>query len=211
MITKSLNALAVALMLVVLGFPAARAAETDPAVKQIQTFYVALEDTMKRGRALGMRGRDQAMAPAVDAAFDIPTMIQFIVGTSWPTMSAADHKLLIDAFRRMTIASYANNFDDFHGERFDVDANVQIRESDHFVQSTLTPPEGKPVPLIYRMRETNGSWRIIDVLLNGYVSELAMRRSDFTATIASGGAAALVKKLNAVTDDLLAGGKTKGG
>lgn len=205
------SALAAAFALFVLRIPGATATETDPAAKQIQTFYAALEDSMKHGHALGMRGRYQAMAPAVDTAFDIPTMIRFIVGANWSTMTDADHRSLIDAFRRMTIASYANNFEDFHGERFDVDANVQNRDSDRFVETTLTPPDNKPVPLIYRMRETNGTWKIIDVMLNGYVSELAMRRSDFASTIASGGAAALAKKLNMLADNLLAATRPTGG
>lgn len=204
-------ALAAAFVIALFRVPFAMAADTDPAARQIQTFYAALEDSMKHGRALGMRGRYQAMAPAVDAAFDIPTMIRFIVGANWSTMSDTDRKSLIDAFRRMTIASYANNFEDFHGERFDVDANVQNRDSDRFVETTLTPSDGKPVPLIYRMREANGSWKIIDVMLNGYVSELAMRRSDFASTIASGGAAALAKKLNTLADNLLAAIKPTGG
>lgn len=213
MFVKSLNVLALtaALALVAFRVPAAVAADMDPAARQIQNFYAALEDSMKHGRALGMRGRYQAMTPAVDTAFDIPTMIQFIVGANWSTMSDADHKSLIDAFRRMTIASYANNFEDFHGERFDVDANVQNRDSDRFVETTLTPSDGKPVPLIYRMRESNGSWKIIDVMLNGYVSELAMRRSDFASTIASGGAAALARKLNMLADNLLTASKPRGG
>lgn len=162
---------------------------------------------MKHGRELGMRGRYQALAPAVDAAFNIPTMIQFIVGASWASMPDADHRALIEAFRRMTIANYASNFDDFHGERFDVDPNVQSRGLDRFVQTTLVPSDGKPVPLDYRMRETAGSWKIIDVLLNGYVSELAMRRSDFASTLAKGGPAALTEKLNALADNLLSGTK----
>ncbi len=46
------------------------------------------------------------------------------------------------------------------------------------------------------------AWKIIDVFLAGYVSELSTRRSDYAATIASGGAPALVKKLNALADSL---------
>jgi phospholipid transport system substrate-binding protein len=55
------------------------------------------------------------------------------------------------------------------------------------------------------MREAAGGWKIIDVFLNGYVSELAMRRSDFASTLASGGAPALVAKMNQISDGLLSG------
>jgi len=188
----------------------ATAAESEPAARKIESFYATLLDTMKRGHELGVKGRYQAMAPAVDATFDLATMIKFIVGAGWSTMSDADHKALTEAFRRMTIANYAGNFDWFNGQRFDVDPNVQIKGTDSFVQSTLVPKGDKPIPFIYRMRDMNGDWKAIDIYLNGYVSELATRRSDFASTLASGGASALIKKLNELADNALAGSKSGG-
>jgi phospholipid transport system substrate-binding protein len=206
----ALKALALSFAVALFAFSPsiATAAESDPAARKIESFYATLLDTMKRGHELGMKGRYQAMAPAVDATFDIPTMIKFIVGTGWSAMSDADHKALADAFRRMTIANYAGNFDSFNGQRFDVDPNAQLKGSDRFVQSTLVPKGDKPIPFIYRMRDTDGDWKAIDIYLNGYVSELAMRRSDFASTLASGGASALVKKLNELADNALAGTKS---
>ena len=69
----------------------ARAA--DPAADRIQVFYNALLDTMKKGPQLGMQGRFQALEPAVDASFDIPAMIQFIVGQRTGTVWIADFTL----------------------------------------------------------------------------------------------------------------------
>jgi phospholipid transport system substrate-binding protein len=192
---------------VALATSEAFAAASDPAARKIESFYATLVDTMKRGHELGMKGRYQALAPAVDATFDIPTMIKFVVGPSWTTMSDADHKALIEGFRRMTIADYANNFDSYDGERFDVDPNVQTKAGDVFVQTTLVPKSDKPIPFIYRMRNTNGDWKAIDVYLNGYVDQLTTKRSDFASTLTSGGAPALVKKLNGLADTALAGTK----
>jgi len=211
MFVRSLKAVSAVLVLALATFlaPAALAADADPAARQIENFYATLVGTMKRGPELGIKGRYQAMAPGVDAAFDIPTMIQFIVGTGWLSMSDADHRSLVEAFRRMTIANYANNFDSFHGEHFDVDPNVQTRGPDRIVQTTLTLDGGKSIPLVYRMRLSGGAWKIIDIFLNGYVSELATRRSDFAATLTSGGAPAVVKQLNTIADNLLTGTKAK--
>jgi len=55
------------------------------------------------------------------------------------------------------------------------------------------------------MRQAGDSWRIIDIFLEGYVSELATRRSDFSATVGSGGAPALTKKMSDLADALLSG------
>lgn len=181
----------------------ARAA--DPAADRIQTFYNSLLDTMKKGHELGMQGRFQALEPTVDATFDIPAMIQFIVGSGWSAMKEPDKTSLIAAFRRMTVANYAANFTSYDGEQFTVDPNVQQRGPDKIVQSTLVPRGDKPIPFIYRMREASGGWKVIDVFLNGYVSTLATKRSDFASTLSAGGATALVAKMNHLSDGLLSG------
>ncbi len=199
-----------AALVALFSLTAARAASTaaDPAAGQIQSFYASLLDTMKRGPQLGMQGRYRALAPAIDRAYDIATMMQFIVGPSWSTMTDADKSTLISAFRRMTIADYASNFDKFAGEQFDVDPNVVQRGADKIVQTKLTPKGDRPIALIYRMRELNGAWKIIDVYLAGYVDQAALKRSDFAATLASGGAKALATRINGLADNALAGGKT---
>ena len=189
--------------------PVAAAADpaiTDPAARQVDAFHSALLDVMKRGPQLGMAGRNRTLEPAVDTAFNFQVMLPFIVGPSWSSMSEADHKALIAAFRRLTLANYASNFDNFDGQRFTMDPNVIQRGSDRIVQTTLIPKGEKPVPLLYRMRQDGDSWKIIDIFLEGYVSELATRRSDFSATVSSGGAAALIKKMNDLADALLSGG-----
>ena len=208
MLGRLLAAAALALTIAFAGLlpAAADPAVTDPAAKQVEAFHAALLDVMKRGPELGMMGRYRALEPAVDAAFDFQVMLPFIVGPSWASMSDADHKALIASFRRLTLANYASNFDSYDGERFTIDPNVIQRGSDRIVQTTLIPKGQKPVPLIYRMRQDGDPWKIIDIFLAGYVSELATRRSDFSATVASGGAAALTKKMNDLADGLLAGG-----
>jgi phospholipid transport system substrate-binding protein len=181
---------------------------SDPAAKVVESFHASLLETMKHGRELGIQGRYKSLESPMDTAFNLPVMTQFIVGPAWSSMSDADHKSIIEAFRRLTLANYASNFDNFNGQRFTLDPNVIEKGSDKFVQTTLIPNGDKPVPLIYRMRQSNdGSWKIIDILLEGYVSELATRRSDFGATIASGGASALLKKMNDLSDSLMSGAK----
>lgn len=195
-----------ALIFSVIAFAPAQAqtsASSDPAATTIANFYATLTDTMKHGRELGAEGRFQKLAPAVDAAFNIPVMVQFVVGPSWSTMSPADQQAVTAAFRRYTIADYAHNFDSFSGERFVINPTVIVRGADHVVQTTLYPAKGDPVTLNYRMRQVGESWKIVDVFLQGYVSELSTRRSDYAATVTSGGGGALAKKLNSLASSLL--------
>jgi phospholipid transport system substrate-binding protein len=182
----------------------AEEAATDPAAKQIQAFYDVLLDNMKRGKELGLMGRYNKLKPVIEQTYDLPLMTSLSVGPSWSGLSAGDQQALTTAFERMTLANYAKNFDTFSGEKFVVDPNAQVHGSDKVVMSKLVT-SGQTIPFNYRMRQSGGSWKVIDVYLNGFVSELATRRSDFAATLSSGGAPALVKKINDLADNVMKG------
>ena len=185
------------------GAPA-RAASADPAAAQVDAFDAALLDVMKSAKALGLQGRYHRLAPAVARAYDIPTMIRFAVGPSWATIAPAQQQALTQAFERLTVASYAHNFDGWSGEQFETDPNVLTRPPDKVVTTHLISPHGAPVSIAYRMRQApGGTWKIIDVFYNGSISQLTTRRADFAAALAQGGAPALLAHLNTLADNQL--------
>ncbi|MEJ0028649.1 MAG: ABC transporter substrate-binding protein [Rhizomicrobium sp.] len=186
-----------------LPLAAARAAD-DPAIATVQNFYDTLLDSMKGGAGLGAQGRYNKLKPVIEQTFELGTMIKYAVGPGWDTASPADQKALTEAFERMTIAQYAGNFDSYNGEKFVVDPNVTVRGTDRYVSSKLVTKD-QTVVFIYRVRQFGSSWKIIDVLLEGSISQLSVYRSDYAATIKAGGAAALVKKIDAIADKALKG------
>jgi phospholipid transport system substrate-binding protein len=175
-----------------------RAADSgaDPAVRPIETFYAALIDNMKKGQELGIAGRYRQLQPAAEGAFDLAGMARLTVGPAWTNMSEADHKAITDAFGRLTLATYAKNFSKFGGEQFTVDPMVKMRNDDKIVESKLVRPNRPAVPFNYRMHLVDDKWMVIDVYLNGYVSQVALRRADFSSTVASSGASGLVMKID---------------
>jgi phospholipid transport system substrate-binding protein len=185
------------------GAPAAWAAAPDPAAQVVDAFDADLIDTMKQARSLGLMGRFHHLEPIVTRAYDIPTMIRIAVGPSWSTMTPAQQSALTEAFRRLTAASYAHTFDGYAGERIEVEPNVVTRGPDKVVQTKLFPAHGAPVAIAYRLRESGGAWKIIDVFYNGAISQLTTRRADFSAILAQGGAPALLAHLNALVDKQL--------
>jgi phospholipid transport system substrate-binding protein len=194
---RILQALFVVFLACAASLPA-RAQSPDPAVQTVQDFYDALVASMKSGGTV--KSRYDRLKPAVEKAFDIPGMTALSVGPSWTGIAPADQKSLIEAFERMTIANYASNFDKYSGEQFSVDPTVAARGSDKFVKSTLKPATGDTVPFNYRLHQVDGSWKIVDVYLNGNISQLAQKRSDFGATLQSEGPQGLAKKINALAD-----------
>ncbi|HEX2830624.1 MAG TPA: ABC transporter substrate-binding protein [Burkholderiales bacterium] len=173
----------------------------DPAAR-VKSFYATLLETMKDARRLGVEGRYKKLAPAVNAAFDLPAMTRIAVGPSWTTLTSEQQGALTVAFTRMTVATYANRFDGYDGERFEVEPKIVERGADRIVNTRLVTT-GEAVTLNYLLRSSGGDWKIVDVYLSGTISELAARRSEFSAILKSGGPDALTKTLQARGDKLL--------
>lgn len=183
-----------------LGPRAARAAQIDPAAVQIEAFDAQLIEVMKDAKSLGMQGRFRRLEPVVARSFDTATMVRFAVGPTWPEIPAAQQSELAQAFGRLTVASFAHNFSGYSGEHFEVNPGVVTRGPDKVVQTKLISPHDAPVTIAYRMRQSGGVWKIIDVFYNGAISQLTTRRADFQSTLLHGGPAALVSHLNALVD-----------
>jgi phospholipid transport system substrate-binding protein len=193
MITRR-GLLRAALAATVLAAGAAHAENASPAAT-ISGFYDVLLSTMKDGPVLGFRGRSERLSPAIRRAFDLPLMTRLMVGPQWATLTTDQQRQLVAAFSDFSIAIYASRFDDYSGERFQVDSNVTQSTSGVIVHSKLVKSDGDPVQIDYLMRANEHGWQIIDVFLSGTVSELATRRSEFSSVMRRGGAEALVDLL----------------
>jgi phospholipid transport system substrate-binding protein len=202
--TAALAALA-ALVCALLCAPiddAAYAAAADPAVEQVRTLSDALLRSMRAGSAESMTERYRTLEPVIVRVFALPLVTRLAVGPDWTSFAPDQQQALIAAFTRFTVANYAYNFRSFDGQKFEIDDNAVSRAADRIVRSRIVPAHDTPVSLLYRMHEVDGSWKVIDVYSDG-VSSLALRRSDFAAALAAGGAPALLAYLGKASDDLM--------
>lgn len=184
---------------VLLAAPVVHAQVADPAQASVGMLDQGLIGIMKAGKAAGMRGRSAAIAPVVDRVFDLPLMTRLAIGSAWTTITPIDQQALVAALRRLTIAQYASNFDNYSGQSFQVDPRVDARGSDHIIRTSLQAPKGESVAIAYRLRQSGAGWKIIDVFYKNAISQLATRRADFARVLAGGGAKALVAHLNALS------------
>lgn len=175
--------------------PPALAQAADPATGSVQVLQSGILGIMRAGSGAGQAGRARMIAPAIDRAFDIALMTRLAVGPAWTGMSAREQTELVAAFRSLTIAQHAKNFDSFSGERFTI-VGTETRGADKLVRTSLISPGGSSEALHYRLRQSGGSWKIIDVYYRNAISQLATRRSDFARVLKTGGAPALITHLN---------------
>lgn len=174
----------------------AMAQSVDPARAPVQALSDGLIKIMKGGSRLGFQGRANEIAPVVDRAFDLPFMARVSVGPAWNNATPADRAQLVASFRKLTINQYAANFDSWSGQQFVVDPKVETRGTDKLVKTMLTQPHGESVAISYRLRQSGGEWKILDVFYRNSISQLATRRDDFQGIVGKGGVRALIGHVN---------------
>lgn len=172
------------------------AAEAGGPVVVIQRFYDALLSVMKEAKRLSFDQRYQRLAPAVAQTYNLGLMSRLTIGPEWNRLQPAQQQAVTEAFSRYTISLYANRFDDFNGERFEVDPNTTTNANGVLVQSAFIKADREKIVFNYLMRQTGELWQAIDVYLDGTISQLATQRSEYGSVLQQGGVDALVKQLD---------------
>jgi phospholipid transport system substrate-binding protein len=182
---------------------AARAMDAAAVVAPIQRLCDALLTIMHEGKTAPFAQRFDQLAPAIENAFQLETILQVSVGPVWATLPDNQKTMLEAAFRRYTIASYVNSFDNYTGQRFEVSQQLRdLPNGEELVSTRIIPRSGDSHTLDYVMRQNAQGWHAVDVLLDGTISRVAVQRSDFRSLLNRGGAEALAKSLLEKTADL---------
>jgi phospholipid transport system substrate-binding protein len=191
-----------AVLTVNLAALAGPAIAADAAAGEIARLDAALLAVTQAPKSVSVKGRYQTLAPTIERVFDLNAMTASAIGPGWSGFSSGQQRAAIAAFARLTTASFAANFGGFSGARFELAPDVQNRSGDKIVQTQLIRAGAAPVSLIYQLHRTPSGWKVIDIYFAG-ISQVATRRADFAASIAAGGAPALIAHLNALADKLM--------
>ena len=153
------------------------------ATASIDALHAGLLGVMKNAEVLGYEGRERELATVIPEYFDIDFMAKKSLGRHWKSANPEARQRYLDSFARFMVANYAGRFDGFSGQSFHSESEEDARLGTKIVKARLANPEGEDVALDYRLREIDGRWKIIDVYLDGTVSELALRRSEFMTIV----------------------------
>jgi len=162
----------------------------------VDAFDSSLLDVMKNAEKLGYQGRFDKFDPVINKVYDIPLMTRISVGPQWSSLTPDQQAKVTEAFKKLSIATYASRFDGYGGESFQITGESPANGGDQIIDTKLMRPNDEPVELNYRLRKSGDDWKIIDVYLSGTISQLANYRSEFSATLRTGGADALVALIN---------------
>jgi len=177
------------------GFPALVHA-ASPAVEVIERLHEALIETMKQADHLNVEARYQKLEPILTRSFDFERMIGAAAGSYWANADADERARLLEAFTKLSVTTYAVRFNGFSGEHFETLGERSGPRETVFVDTRIIRPGEQPVAITYVMAERDGTWRIVDVLLDRSISELAVRRSEYNQVLRNGGPDKLAETLD---------------
>lgn len=194
--------LALAIILALAG--PARAVAT-PAGDVIGKLNGTFLQVMQNAAALGYEGRYKELEPVVADAFDFALMSRVAMGGQWQNLSDAQKQTLVDTFRRYSTATYASRFDGFKDQRFEILGEEQKAQNTVLVKNQIAGGNADPIRIDYLLRPDQGQLKIIDVYLNGSISQLSVYRSEFIDVMGAKGFDGLIQTLDQRIADMSKG------
>jgi len=166
-------------------------------VKVVEKLHDTLLEVMRAADSLGFEGRYRTLEPVVSEVYDLPRIARMTVGRHWDEFDEKQRAALADGLRRLTAATYADRFDGYGGERFEVLERRSLKTDRDLVVSMLIPSKKKDqVRFDYVLQRNEGHWQIINVVTDG-VSEVALKRAQYVEflDVASHGPDQLIAKI----------------
>lgn len=183
----------------------ARAAAPETPRALIEHYHTVLLQVMQSGGTTDPASRAATLEPTLRETYDYARMARAASGRAWREADAEAQAAMVEAFAAYSAAVHASRFNGYNGERFEILGTQPGPGGTTMVNTRIVKSGGDAVPIGYVVGETADGPRIADVLLDGTVSEVALRRSEWSAIAGSQGLAALAAALRDKAVGLLAG------
>ncbi len=133
--------------------------------------------------------------------FDTNALARRVLSKHWKGASPVQQQRFTEEFSAYMVRFYAKAFANYGGEKIDISMNVENDgKGIATVKTAIVRRTGTDIPVNYRMQaQTDGSWKIIDVVVEG-VSLVQSKRDEYSAVITN-------SSLDKLIDDLAAKNK----
>lgn len=141
--------------------------------------------------------KDARFAKLFNKALDLDFIGQFVLGRNWRTATPAQREEFIKVYRQLNISTWSKRFDEFKGREFIFKGTSPSNSAGQvFVNSIVPMDQGEPAKVVWRVREKDGQYKIVDIIIEN-VSLAITARNEYTAFIKNnpGGVDALIANL----------------
>jgi len=162
--------------------------------KPVERLNNTLIEVMKGGKSLGYNGRLKKLDPVVKETFEFEAVSLIALGTHWKKLEQPQKLAFMDKLTDLSVATYAAQFKEYGGESFQFDSGQDIKNGRLLLRYNLVAPKEKPIRFEYFVGQFNGQWHIINIVVDG-ISDLALKKAQYTSVIDREGFDALLNKL----------------
>jgi len=163
--------------------PPTRAADSPRTVVDATTSSViaTLAD-----KSLSMPEKHRRVEEIVYARVDFDTLSRLVLGRGWNQLNEEQRGEFEREFKQNISATYGRNVESYENERIAIVDDRQEPRGDWTVRTKIVRHGSDDISVDYRLRETDGTWKIIDVTIEG-LSLASNYRSQFQEIMANGG------------------------
>lgn len=162
--------------------------------KPVEKLNNTLIEVMKGGKSLGYNGRLKKLDPVVKETFEFEAVSLIALGTHWKKLEQPQKLAFMNKLTDLSVATYAAQFKEYAGESFQFDSSQDIKNGRLLLRYNLVAPKEKPIRFEYFVGQFNGQWHIINIVVDG-ISDLALKKAQYTSVIDREGFDALLNKL----------------
>ncbi len=145
--------------------------------------------------------REQKVQDLLRNNLALNEMAQFVLGSAWRKASETDRKEYTDLFSDFVVITYAKRLGGYSGQRFEIGGSTPIGKRDQLVSTRIEQEGAPPIAAGWRVRDSGGQLKIIDVVVEG-VSMLRTERDQFASVLRSGGFEGVMTALKRRVDRL---------
>ena len=141
--------------------------------------------------------RIERLKEIANPLFDFEEMARRSLGPHWRRRSFQEQKEFVKLFRNFIEKTYSNNVDLYAGEQ--IVMGKEIIDNDYAqVDSSFVNPKGEEFSVVFRLRRTEGKWKVYDALVES-ISIVNNYRSQFDRVISKSSFEELIRLLKEKT------------
>lgn len=172
-----------------------RQALSEPAADVVNELQQGIVSILQSSDNVSFSWRYESFRKLVDRTHDMAFISRLTVHRAWPSLTETQQSELIERLARLSAATYASRFRSYSKQQFQILGEHEQARGNKLVKAQLVTLDGKQVSFEYLLHKVNDDWLIVNIIVDG-VSDLALKRAEYSGYVRSGGYDELIQSLD---------------
>jgi len=172
----------------------AAASATAPGPRDVVEKTVDQVLAILKDASLTPEARRERIVEIAYDRFDFPTMSKLVLAKYWKRFDAAQREEFMKEFKDFLAHRYGDRIDRYEQEKVEIVGERSASGGDAVIATKIYRPKAESVAVEYRLRSREGTWRVIDVKIEG-ISLVSNYRDQFHEVLSHGGPEKLLAQL----------------